>query len=174
MLRTRAARALGHECGSRPRATRCQSASMHGQVGAALFIHMRPHGIMTDQPKLPARPVGRQAEGLRPRATPVRAGARRGAGEGPYCRPIRCRLYCRHPWGRYRLKPAAEAAREEDAAQPQVVLALESLRAHHRGTAALIRAIEERVERHIARDERGEPAEEARSAIRTHLVKGRD
>ena len=139
-----------------------------------LFIHMRSHGIMTDQPKLPARPVGRQAEGLRPRATHMRAGARRGAGEGPYCRPIRCRLYCRHPWGRYRLKPAAEAAREEDAAQPQVVLALESLRAHHRGTAALIRAIEERVERHVARDERGEPAEEARSAIRTHLVKGRD
>eukprot|EP00964_Phaeocystis_antarctica_P014523 scaffold8005_cov67-Phaeocystis_antarctica.AAC.2 len=119
-----------------------------------LFIHMRSHGIMTDQPKLPARPVGRQAEGLRPRATHMRAGARRGAGEGPYC--------------------PAEAAREEDAAQPQVVLALESLRAHHRGTAALIRAIEERVERHVARDERGEPAEEARSAIRTHLVKGRD
>jgi hypothetical protein len=29
---------------------------------------MRPHGMMTDQPKLPARPVGRQVGGLRPRA----------------------------------------------------------------------------------------------------------
>lgn len=61
-------RALGHECGSRPRATGCHICIMHRQVGAARLFAMRPHGMMTDQPKLPARPVGRQVGSLRPRA----------------------------------------------------------------------------------------------------------
>ena len=78
---------------------------------------------------------------------------------------------CCHPWGRYRLQPAAEAAREENAAHPQVVLALESLRAHQSCAAALIRSIEERVERHVAPDERGEPAKKTPDTIGTHLVK---
>ena len=48
--------------------TGCQSASMHRQASAVCLFAMRPHGMMTDQPKLPARPVGRQVGGLRPRA----------------------------------------------------------------------------------------------------------
>ena len=75
------------------------------------------------------------------------------------------------PGGRYRLQPAAEAAREENAAHPEVVLALESLRTHQSCAAALIRSIEERVERHVAPDERGEPAKKTPDTIGTHLVK---
>ena len=45
-----------------------KSASMHRQVGAVRLFATRPHGMMSDQPKLPARPVGRQVGSLRPRA----------------------------------------------------------------------------------------------------------
>ena len=174
-------RALGHECGSRPRATRCQICidAPPGRRGslvrnAAARHDERPteaacEACWAASGKSQAEGALRRAffawrllrESERPRLRSQASGPM-GSWRGPCC--------C-HPWGRYRLQPAAEAAREENAAHPEVVLALESLRAHQSCAAALIRSIEERVERHVAPDERGEPAKKTPDTIGTHLVK---